>query len=165
MKRIMLALFALPTLLASAASIAEPEYVTIEMEIDVAKPASEVWAKVGGYCAISEWFAGLDCEITSGDGGMGTVRSLLGGRIIEIMVAQTPLSYGYTQPAPEDAFYNLYHGFLEAREVSATSSTLHYTLVLDVSNLEDQAAKDADTARRRGQFEGGLSSMKALAEM
>ena len=77
---------------------------------------------------------------------------------MEIMVAQTELSYGYTQPAQEGAFYNLYHGFMEAKHVSATSSKLFYTLVLDVSNLDDQAAKDADIARRRATFERALGS-------
>jgi uncharacterized protein YndB with AHSA1/START domain len=163
MKRILLTLLALPTLLASVAVIAQPEYVTIEMEIDVAKPADEVWAAVGGYCGITDWM-GIDCEYTSGDGDMGTVRALAGGRILEILVAQTPLSYGYTQPWQEGTFYNLYHGFLEARAVNANSSKLFYTLVLDVSNLADQAAKDADVARRRGQFEGALGRMKELAE-
>ena len=151
MKRFLLALAALPTLFATGAVIAEPEYVTIEMEINVAKPAEQVWASVGGYCDISEWL-GLDCVLTSGDGDMGTVRALAGGRILEILVAKTELSYGYTQPAPENAFYNLYHGFLEARPVSATSSKLLYTLLLDVSNLPDQAAKDENIARRRGSF-------------
>ena len=133
------------------------------MEIDVAKPAAEVWSKVGAYCDIAEWL-NLDCELTSGDGDMGTVRSLVGGRILEILVAKTELSYGYTQPAPEGAFYNLYHGFLEARPVSANSSKLLYTLLLDVSNLEDQAAKDANIARRRGSFENALATMKEIAE-
>ena len=95
---------------------------------------------------------------------MGSVRALAGGRILEIMVAQTELSYGYTQPATEVTFYNLYHGFMEARSVSATSSKLYYTLVLDVSNLADQAAKDADIARRRATFERALGAMKDLAE-
>ncbi|MBT71007.1 MAG: hypothetical protein CMQ15_03055 [Gammaproteobacteria bacterium] len=163
MKRIMLALLALPTLMASAASFAQPEYVSIEMEIDIDKPAADVWAMVGGYCDISDWL-GIDCELTFGDGGMGTVRALVGGRVIEIMVAQTDLSYGYTQPTVEGAFYNLYHGFMEARPVTATTSKMLYTLVLDVSNLADQAAKDADVARRRATFEGALASMKELAE-
>ena len=163
MKRIMLALLALPTLMASAASFAQPEYVSIEMEIDIDKPAADVWAMVGGYCDISDWL-GIDCELTSGDGDMGTVRALVGGRVIEIMVAQTDLSYGYTQPTVEGAFYNLYHGFMEARPVTATTSKMLYTLVLDVSNLADQAAKDADVARRRATFEGALASMKELAE-
>ena len=163
MKRLLLAFLGIPTLFATAAAIAEPEYVTIEMEIDVAKPADEVWAKVGGYCDISEWM-GIDCELTSGEGDMGSVRSLIGGRVIEILVAQTPLSYGYTQPNVDGSFYNLYHGFLEARPVSASSSKLHYTLLLDVSNMEDQAAKDADVAGRRVMFERALAAMKDLAE-
>lgn len=142
---------------------AEPEYVTIDMEIDINKPAEAVWAAVGDYCDIGEW-GGLDCEITSGDGGMGTVRALLGGRIIEIMVAQTELSYGYTQPVQEGQFYNLYHGFMEARPVTASTSKMLYTLVYDVSNLEDQAAKDADMARRRTMFENLLVNIKEIAE-
>jgi hypothetical protein len=142
---------------------AEPEYVTIKMEIDIAKPAAEVWSKVGGYCDISKWLT-VDCQITSGDGGMGTVRVLAGGRVIEILVAQTDLAYGYTQPAPEGQFYNLYHGFMEAKPVTAQTSKMVYTLVYDVSDKADQAAKDADIARRRGMFEGALKNIKALAE-
>ena len=131
-------------------ALAEPEYTTIKLEIDIAKPAKEVWAKVGGYCDISKWLNNVDCAITSGDGGFGTVRVLAGGRVTEILVAQTELSYGYTQPVREGQFYNLYHGFMEARPVTATTSKMIYTLVYDVSNLADQAAKDADIARRHG---------------
>jgi hypothetical protein len=148
----------------SMSAMAQPEYVRIEMEIDVDKSAEAVWDTVGGYCDIAVWFPGFECEITSGDGGMGTVRALAGGRIIEILIAKTDLSYGYTQPVNEGQFYNLYHGFLEAKPVSANSSKLLYTLVYDVSNLADQAAKDADMQRRRTQFEGALATMKELAE-
>jgi hypothetical protein len=148
----------------AGAALAEPEYTTIELEIDIAKPAKEVWSKVGGYCDISNWLNNVDCKITSGDGGIGTVRVLAGGRVTEILVAQTELSYGYTQPVREGQFYNLYHGFMEARPVTATTSKMLYTLMYDVSNLADQAAKDADIARRRGMFETALKNMKALAE-
>jgi hypothetical protein len=161
MKRSLTALAALA--LTSSALAAGPEYQTIRMEIDVAKPAKDVWAKVGGYCDIATWLK-VDCVITSGDGGFGTVRVLAGGRVTEILVAQTELSYGYTQPVREGQFYHLYHGFMEARPVSATASKMIYTLVYDVSNLADQAAKDADVARRRGMFETALKNMKALAE-
>jgi hypothetical protein len=146
-----------------AAAFAQAEYATIEMEIDVDRPADEVWAKVGGYCDIAQWLS-LDCEITSGDGGMGTVRELAGGRVVEILVGQTDLSYGYTQPVREGQFYNLYHGFMEAVPVTATTSKLLYTLVYDVSNLPDQSAKDADIARRRSTFQDALANMKAIAE-
>jgi uncharacterized protein YndB with AHSA1/START domain len=151
------------SILFSASLLAQPEYVTIELEIDINKPATEVWAKVGEYCDIAEW-AGFDCAITSGDGGMGTVRVLAGGRITEILVAQTELSYGYTQPAVAGQFYNLYHGFMEARPTGANSTKMLYTLVYDVSNLADQAAKDTDMARRRGTFENALKRMKEIAE-
>jgi hypothetical protein len=76
----------------------------------------------------------------------------------------TDLSYGYTQPAREGQFYNLYHGFMEAKPVTERTSKLIYTLVYDVSDRPDQAAKDADVARRRGMFEGALKNMKELAE-
>jgi hypothetical protein len=154
---------ALCALLCSGSLLAAPEYVTIPMEIEINKPAAEVWAKVGGWCDIAEW-GKLECAVTSGNGGMGSVRSLAGGRISEIMVAQTELSYGYTQPVVEGQYYNLYHGFMEARPVTATTSRMLYTLMLDVSNLADQAAKDADVARRRTQFENLLKNMKQIAE-
>ncbi len=147
----------------AAPAFAEPEYVTIEMEIEIAKSAEEVWAAVGGYCDIGEW-ANIDCEITSGNGGMGTVRALAGGRIIEVLVAQTELSYGYAQPAVEGQFYDLYHGFMEAKPISADTSKIVYTLVYDISDRPDQAAKDADIERRRTMFENALSNMKRIAE-
>jgi polyketide cyclase/dehydrase/lipid transport protein len=148
---------------AASASAAAPEYRTITMEIDIARPAAEVWAKVGGYCDISKWL-NFDCSITSGDGGIGTVRSLAGGRILEILVGKTDLSYGYTQPVKEGTFYNLYHGFMEAKPVTAQTSKMIYTLMYDVSDKPDQAAKDADVARRRTAFENALKKMKELAE-
>jgi hypothetical protein len=148
---------------AGATLAAEPEYATVRVEIDVARPAKEVWAKVGGYCDITAWL-GLKCKVTSGNGGIGTVRDLDNGRVLEILVAQTELSYGYTQPVKEGSFYNLYHGFMEARPVTATTSKILYTLLLDVSNKADKAAKDADLAARRTRFEGALKKMKEIAE-
>jgi hypothetical protein len=149
--------------LAGNAVAAAPEYQTIRMEIDIAKPAAEVWAKVGEYCDIAEWLK-VECVITSGNGGIGTVRVLAGGRVTEILVAKTDLSYGYTQPVREGQFYNLYHGFMEAKPVTATTSKMIYTLVYDISDKADQAAKDADVAQRRTRFEAALKSMKEIAE-
>jgi hypothetical protein len=79
-------------------------------------------------------------------------------------VAQTELSYGYTQPVKEGSFYNLYHGFMEARPVTASTSKMIYTLTLDVSDKADKAAKDEDLARRRASFEKALKKMKEIAE-
>lgn len=149
--------------LAAPVMAADPQYMTIKMEIDVARPAAAVWAKVGGYCDISKWLD-TDCMIKSGDGGIGTVRLLRGGQVTEILVAKTDLSYGYTQPVREGQFYNLYHGFLEARPVTAQTSTLLYTLMYDISDKPDQAARQTDVGQRRTRFEGALKKMKELAE-
>ena len=68
------------------------------MEIDVDRPAAEVWQRIGGYCDIEEWFQ-IPCTITSGtEDEFGTVRSV--GN--EVLVGKTELSYTYTQ-TPERA--------------------------------------------------------------
>jgi hypothetical protein len=162
-KKTLLLHTALLSMLATGALAAEPDYRTLHMQIDVNKPAAEVWSKVGGYCDIAAWLK-LDCKIKSGDGDVGTVRTLAGGRIDEILIAMTELGYGYTQPAVPGQFYNLYHGFMEARPLTPTTSRIHYTLVLDESDKADAAAKDADVARRRGVFENALKNMKQIAE-
>jgi hypothetical protein len=149
--------------LAAPAFAAAPEYRTLTMEIDVAKPAVEAWAKVGKYCDISTWLK-LDCAITSGDGGVGTVRVLAGGRVTEILIGKTDLSYGYTQPAKPGEFYNLYHGFMEAKPVTDKTSKILYTLVWDVSDKPTAEAKDKDVATRRGMFENALKNIKKVAE-
>ena len=147
---------------ALSSGVQAQEYATIDMEIDIAAPAAEVWETVGGYCDIGEW-ASLPCEITSGDGEVGTVRSLLGGVVTEVLVGKTELSYGYTIPPSGEGFYDLYHGFMEARPVTDSSSKMVYTLMLDVSNLEGEE-KDNAVNGRRTQFEALLVNMKNMVE-
>jgi len=140
--------------------VANPTYVSIPMEIMVDRPAAEVWKRVGKYCDIAEWFR-LNCTITAGkDGEFGAVRSV--GN--EVLVGKTELSYTYTQAPREGRPYNLYHGTLEARPVTATTSKLVYTLVFDNSMLADDAARQADIERRRTQFTQALQNMKIVAE-
>jgi hypothetical protein len=130
------------------------------LEITVNRPAAEVWKRVGKYCDIGEWLR-VPCTITAGkDGEFGAVRSI--GN--EVLVGKTELSYTYTQPVREGRPYNLYHGTLEARPLTATTSKLVYTLVLDNSMLADDAARDRDKAQRTTQFTTALENMKILAE-
>ena len=141
-------------------AVANPTYTAILMEVDVNRPAAEVWKRVGKFCDIGEWLQ-VPCTITSGkDGEVGTVRSI--GR--EILVGKTDLSYTYTQPVTEGRPYIVYHGTLEAKPVTATTSKLYYTLMWDNSTLADDAARDRDKAQRRQAFEGALRNMKILAE-
>ena len=110
-------------------------------DVDVNRPAEEVWKRVGKFCDIGEWMR-FPCTITSGkDGEIGTVRSIGS----EVLVGKTDLSYTYTQPVMAGRPYILYHGTLEAKPVTATTSKLVYTLMWDNSTCAD------DAARERGQ--------------
>ena len=128
--------------------VANPTYISIPLEITVNRPAAEVWKRVGKFCDIGEWLR-IPCTITSGkDGEFGAVRSVAG----EILVGKTELSYTYTQPVRAGRPYNLYHGTLEARPLTATTSKLVYTLMFDNSMLADDAAREKDKAQKTAQF-------------
>ena len=157
---------AAPAPVVAPAPAPKPNYVAIPMSIDVNKSAKDVWAKVGGWCDISNWITptgGVPCVVTSGSGEVGSVR-LIANRVTEVMTAKSEFGYGYTQPNVEGKWYNLYHGFMEVRPVTATTSKIYYTLMQDMGDKADQAAIDKDAARLKGQFEGALANMKKLAE-
>jgi hypothetical protein len=140
--------------------IENPTYVSIPMEIAVDRPAAEVWKRVGKYCDIGEWLQ-IPCTIIAGrDGEFGAVRSVQN----EVLVGKTELSYTYTQPVREGRPYNLYHGTLEVRPVTPTTSKILYTLVYDNSMLPDDAARERDKAQRTAQFTRAIQNMKILAE-
>jgi len=142
--------------------VANPTYVTIPMEVDVNRSAADVWKRIGKYCDIGEWLRiPAGCTITSGkDGEIGAVRSVAG----EVLVGKTDLSYTYTQTPKEGRPYDLYHGTLEARPVTATTSKLVYTLMFDNSMLADDAARQRNIEQRRTTFTNALNNMKILAE-
>jgi hypothetical protein len=142
--------------------VEKPTYVTIALETTVNRPAAEVWKRVGGYCAISEWLQiAAGCTILAGkDNEVGAVRSVA----TEVLVGKTEFSYTYTQPVRAGRPYNLYHGTLEARPVTATTSKLLYTLMFDNSMLPDDAAREKDRAGRTATFTRALANMKTLAE-
>jgi hypothetical protein len=145
---------------ADATVVAKPTYVSIPLEIMVNRSAADVWKRIGKFCDIGEWFQ-IPCMITQGtDGEFGAVRSVAN----EVLVGKTELSYTYTQPVRAGRPYDLYHGTLEARPVTATTSKLVYTLTYDNSMLADDAAKAADRARRLTTFTRALQNMKTLAE-
>jgi hypothetical protein len=142
--------------------VASPTYTSIAMEIAVDRPAAEVWKRIGKYCDISEWLQiPAGCKITSGtDGEFGAVRTVGA----EVLVGRTELSYTYAQTPKEGTPYNLYHGTLEARPVTPTTSKIVYTLFFDNSMLPDDAARAADKERRHTRFMQALQNMKTLAE-
>src|SRR6185295_1926101 len=134
----------------SAIVVEKPTYATINLETTVNRPAADVWKRVGKWCDVSEWLQiAAGCKILSGkDGDVGAVRSVAN----EVIVAKTELSYTYTQTPRVGRPYNLYHGTLEVRPVSPTTSKILYTLLFDNSMLPDDAAREKDKATRTTVF-------------
>ena len=151
-----------PTSASGSVVVAKPTYTSIPMEITVNRPAAEVWKRIGKYCDVAEWLEiPAGCTITSGkDGEFGAVRTVGA----EVLVSKTELSYTYAQTPKEGQPYNLYHGTLEARPLTATTSKIVYTLFFDNSMLPDDAARAADRTRRTERFMQALRNMKILAE-
>jgi hypothetical protein len=163
MKNLLASAAILAALAPLPALAADPDYVTIVLDKVVNRTPDQTWAKIGGYCAIQDWFK-LPCTIAAGDGkSVGTVRNLKRdtNTIVEIMVAQTPHSYTYTQPATTI----LYHGTLAVEPLDGgRHSRIVYTLFYDAGPLLTAEAKAADRASRTKRFSEGLDNMKALAE-
>lgn len=142
--------------------VEKPTYATITLDTTVNKPVADVWKRVGKHCDVAEWLQiAAGCKITAGqDGQVGAVRTVGA----EVIVAQTEYSYTYTQTPRVGRPYNLYHGTLEARPMSPTSTKLIYTLLFDNSMLPDDAAREKDKATRTAVFTRALNNMKTLAE-
>lgn len=150
---------ALTALALSAGAAAAADYAVIPLETSVDRPADVTWKKISGYCDIGAWFK-TTCEITSGkDGEVGAVRRIA-GRVDEVLVAKTAMSYSYAQPkSPID-----YHGTVEVRPDGAKKSKILYTLIYDAEPLATPEAKAADKERRAKQFTALVATMKAQAE-
>ena len=144
--------------LAGAGQAAPGVYVSIVQETTINVPAETAWAKVKGYCDIGAWLK-APCEITSGkDGELGALRKIA-GRVEEVIVAVTPMSYTYADINPSI----LYHGTVEIRPVDKKTSKLVYSLFFDEASIPaEQRAANKD--RRQKMFAGIMATMKTIAE-
>jgi hypothetical protein len=142
--------------------VENPTYASIPLELEVNRPAAEVWKRIGKYCDIGEWLQiPAGCTILSGkDGEVGAVRSVAN----EVLVGKTEFSYTYTQTVRAGRPYNLYHGTLEVRPLTDKTSKIVYTLIYDNSMLPDDAAREKDKASRSATFTRAVANMKILAE-
>lgn len=142
--------------------VENPTYISIPLEIAIDRPAAEVWKRIGKYCDIAEWLQiPSGCKMLSGvEGEIGSVRSVAN----EVLVGKTEFSYTYTQTVRAGRPYNLYHGTLEVRPVTPTTSRLYYTLIYDNSMLPDDAAREKDKASRTAIFTRAIQNIKTLAE-
>jgi uncharacterized protein YndB with AHSA1/START domain len=157
MKRILggLALAAL-----TASPVLAADFATIELSTTANATPEKTWSRIGDYCAIKDWL-GLSCAITKGHGGVGTLRDLDNGRVVEMIVAKTPFSYTYIQPNNPA---NLYHGTLAVEPDGQGRSRIVYTLLYDQEPLGTDEAKAANRKQRSDRFNAALAKMKAMAE-
>ncbi|MBL8770717.1 MAG: SRPBCC family protein [Phenylobacterium sp.] len=145
-----------------AAQAQAGDYVSIVQETTIDAPADVAWAKLKGYCEIGKWLRPgmtIPCEVTSGtDGELGALRKIA-GRVEEVIVARTPMSYTYADIDPKI----LYHGTVEVRPVDKKSSKLIYSLFYDQTSIPaDQ--REANRNGRATTFAGVMKAMKAQAE-
>lgn len=135
------------------------DYTTIVLSTTVARPASQVWKDVGGFCDIGT-FMKMKCTYSSGTGGLGTVRTL-GGRINEVMVGQTPHSYTYTQ---QPVLKDMYHATVDVEPAGRGESKIFYRIVYDQSNLLPGQTKEKYHDQHVKMFTRALAMMKKTAE-
>ena len=137
------------------------DYTHIVIEKDVKASADTVWKKVGGFCALTEWLKIPDCTLTSGSGDIGTVRSLRGGQVNEVMIAKGQYSYSYAFPNPNPTYY---HGSLSVVPQGPNTSKIVYILFYDQESLGTPEAKAKDRDSRIKRFTEGVENMKAMSE-
>ena len=101
-----------------------------------------------------------NCRYLQGDGGPGTVRSIVN----EVLVGQTQYSYTYGQPPRKGALYNLAHGTLAAEALTPATTQITYSMLRDDSILPDDAARKQDADLRHARVSEWLKNMKVLAE-
>jgi hypothetical protein len=139
-----------------------PDYAVIQLQVQVNRPAGQVWKKVGeNYCAIAEWLK-VTCHYATGSGDVGTVR-VINDTTLEPMVAKTALSYTYSQSAGTMALYS-YHGTVAVEPDGKDQSTIHYTLFYNQAALPSDAERTSQHARLTARFQGALDAMKTMVE-
>ncbi len=157
----MRALLLLGVIAAAPAAAITPDYVTIVNDVIVDRPVAQVWARIGGYCAITEWLK-VTCEMTSGKGEVGSVRTL-NGVTVEPMVAKTPTSYTYWQSVGAMGAAQ-FHGTLMAQPEGRGRTRLSYTIFYDQALLPSDEVRASEHKRLEARFVGPLTEMKRLAE-
>ena len=144
----------------AAGSAQAADYTTILLEKVVDRTPDQTWGKIGPYCAIAQWLK-VTCVVTAGNGVSVGSNRLLNGNNNEIMIAATPYSYSYTQPATTI----LYHGTLAVEPLDRGKKTkIVYSLFYDQAPLGTDQAKAENRAQRTKRFSDALDAMKAMAE-
>ena len=162
MRKILIAaaLLALGATSALAQTPQPADWTTITLTTDLNKGADVAWEKIGGndWCAIAKYLDVKSCDINSGKGELGSVRTI-NGSIVEIVVARTPRSYTYAQPFTPI----FYLGTVAVEPVVRSHSWLVYTLIWNQTAVGDAAAQAAARDSRRTRFQAAVDKMAAAA--
>jgi hypothetical protein len=166
MKKIVMAA-ALLAFGAGAAQAQTPQpadWTVLSLTADSNKPAAVTWDRIGGHdwCGILRFLDRLKgCTINSGNGEVGSLRTVMVGTTatVEMAVARTPLSYTYAQPFTPI----FYHGTMAVEPVDATHSRIVYTLIWNQTAVGDAAAQTAAREGRQKSFQAAVDKMAAAA--
>jgi hypothetical protein len=157
-----LAALTLAAAVAFVGSASASDFVVKQLEKAVDAPAKVTWERIGGFCALDQWFPEMKCTLKGGKGEPGTVRVLeskMGGGE-EVAVARTSSSYTYTMAKP---ILPMYHGTLQVDATGPKTSKIVYTLFWDQESIPaDQRDKSRDGMVAT--FTPLLDKMKATAE-
>ena len=134
------------------------DWVTLNFTANINKPADVAWERVGGndWCAIAKFLDIKSCEVVSGKGELGSIRTI-NGTIVENVVARTKYSYTYAQPFTPI----FYHGTMEVVPLTANTSRLVYSLIWNQAAVGDAAAQTAAREGRRTRFQAAVDKMAA----
>ena len=126
----------------------------VQAAITVSAGVDETWSRISDFASAGR-FIGLSSTVISGDGNVGSVRTV-GDAVTEKMVAQGERFYVYVQTRGPMAQYG-YHGCL-AVEGDADQSMIFYTLVYDADAL-DPAVRHSTHAGLVERFGGAVKAM------
>jgi hypothetical protein len=154
------ALLALGIATAQAQTPQPADWTTMTLTANLNKSADVAWQRIGGndWCGIAKYLDVKSCDINSGKGELGSVRTI-NGTIVEIVVARTPLSYTYAQPFTPI----FYHGTLAVQPLDRGRSKLVYTLIWNQTAVGDAAAQAAARDSRRTRFQAAVDKMAVAA--
>jgi hypothetical protein len=154
------ALLALSAGTAGAQTPQPADWTTLTLTADLNKPVDVAWQRIGGndWCGIAKYLDVKSCDINSGKGELGSVRTI-NGSIVEIAVARTPHSYTYAQPFTPI----FYHGTLAVEPAGAGHSKLVYTLIWNQTAVGDAKAQADARASRKTRFQAAVDKMAAAA--
>ena len=141
-------------------SSGDPAIAVVVCEAEIERSIESAWLTIGSFADAGR-FLNISSKLISGHGDLGSVR-LIGGSILEALIAVGPYCYGYAQIRGPMAPF-MYHGFVSLQHLDPDRCKLIYTLLYDQSGMDDDR-RVSETDRIRTRFSGAANAMKRDAE-